>query len=174
MTWFIKASKIIVLTITPFVGFYGARVTADPMSPSETLFKTVYSQAERLAAKDFEPAEAPLPETIANLDYTAYKGIRFDPNKAIWKDQSLYEIQLFHPGFLFNQPVNVQLVTEDGTIQRIPFSKENFIYEREAQPLSSADLRGQNTQGLDSIFPLIVIAIKMKFWRFRALHIFVY
>ena len=89
-------------------------------------FENVAEYAEALADKAFE-TPAPIPDALTNLGYDAYRKIRFRPDMAVWRDQSLFEIQMFHLGNVQRFPVRINLVTDNQIVQ-VPFRKEMFDY----------------------------------------------
>src|SRR5690606_20614227 len=84
------------------------------------LFQRVEERARELAQEDFKPAATDMPESLANMDYQQYRSIRFRPEQALWHDQALFEVQLFHPGFLYREPVRVNVVAENK-VAALPF-----------------------------------------------------
>ncbi|HSH75148.1 MAG TPA: glucan biosynthesis protein, partial [Longimicrobiales bacterium] len=96
----------------------------------------VEAKARALAGLDYSPPRATLPEALRDLDYEQYRAIRFRPEAALWKGATPFEVQLMHPGFLFEEPVRIHLV-EDGEVRSLPFDPGLFEYDQPA-----ADLRG--------------------------------
>lgn len=89
--------------------------------------RTVVDRARTLAAGAYEPAGA-IPDVLARLTYDQYRDIRFRPALALLAgDPSGYRLQLFHPGFLFKVPVQVNIV-RDGAASRVAFSSAAFDY----------------------------------------------
>ncbi len=93
------------------------------------------AHVEALAAKaakgEFKPVadESALPENLRGLSYDRYRRIRFRPEKEFWKPDGLpFGMALFHPGYLFKQPVSVYEFTADYT-QPVRFSRDFFDYE---------------------------------------------
>ncbi|MCA1770605.1 MAG: glucan biosynthesis protein, partial [Halomonas sp.] len=73
----------------------------------DTLFNTVTEQAEALAQRPYVAGTGALPEALRDLDYDTYRQIRFRPEAALWGDEGLFSVQLFHTGFLFESPVHL-------------------------------------------------------------------
>ncbi len=63
-------------------------------------------------AKTYEPGSAKLPTAIAHLTYDQYQSIRFRRADALWRNQSLYEVQFFHRGFNFDRRVAISEVVD--------------------------------------------------------------
>lgn len=98
---------------------------------SSRLFERVADQARELARQKYVPPEA-VTAPYTDLNYQQYRSIQFRPDTAIWKGKSLFEIQLFHPGFLFNEPITIHTVDSDGLEKTVPFDPAYFQYD---QPL---------------------------------------
>ena len=90
-------------------------------------FETVKEEARKLAAAPFNGDFPALPDPLRELDYEQYGEIRFDPGRALWKGQCLFEAQFFHRGFRFDRPVALHTV-ENGLTQTIAYDKTMFDY----------------------------------------------
>ncbi|QFT84428.1 Glucans biosynthesis protein G precursor [Halomonas sp. THAF12] len=112
--------------------------SAEPAA-EQGLFERVTDRAERLADAPYEAPDADLPPALTELDYDAYRQIRFRPDRAVWHDDGLFEVQLFHPGFLYDQPVALNLVDGDGEVSALTFDPSRFRYDDEAAGLADLD-----------------------------------
>lgn len=74
---------------------------------------TIRKHAQTLAEAPYSPPNHTLPQALQSLDYDTYRQIRFDPTRAYWGDDSRFSLQLFHSGFLFPHPVELNLVEGD-------------------------------------------------------------
>lgn len=91
-------------------------------------------RAQELAQKPFQPPDSKLPEPLAHLTYDQYRNIRFDPQRALWRDQGLlFTLQLFHRGFLYTNRVDL-FVVADGVAQPIRYSPELFTFGTNPRP----------------------------------------
>src|SRR5271170_6934286 len=59
-------------------------------------FAEVRRLAQERAAHEFRPPADALPAELAKLSYDQYRDIRFRPESALWRGQSLFEVQFFH------------------------------------------------------------------------------
>lgn len=84
-------------------------VQAEPFS-----FETVRRLARERAAKPYKDTSPELPESFTQLGYDEYRDIRYRPASALWRGQSLFEVQFFHRGFNFRERVNIFEVSADG------------------------------------------------------------
>lgn len=100
-------------------------------------FDQVTARAKALSDRPFEPPTSNLPEALARMSYSQYRAIRFRPERALWRNESLFEIQLFHAGFLYNHPVSINTV-RDGVAQPVQFTSDLFSYDAEAAPLANS------------------------------------
>ncbi|WP_259401940.1 glucan biosynthesis protein [Pseudoalteromonas sp. SG41-1] len=103
--------------------------------PSEKLFAVVTARAKQLAAKDYVAAPVIAVDALNNINYQDYRAIRFRQDHAIWKDESLYEVQLFHPGFLYKNPIAINTVDADAKVKNLPFKTDYYRYDGTAAPL---------------------------------------
>ncbi|MGJ7462499.1 glucan biosynthesis protein [Halomonas sp. MA07-2] len=132
-----------------------ATPTAAETSPQvvDALFDTVTEKAESLAGRSHEAGTDALPEALRGLDYDTYRQIRFRPEAALWGDEGLFSVQLFHTGFLFESPVHLHTV-EDGHVTSLDFDPARFRYDDAAADLSEQDLSGAGHAGFRLHFPL--------------------
>jgi glucans biosynthesis protein len=93
----------------------------------EPLFIHVIEQARTLAAQPYASVSVQLPQPLAELDYDRYRNLRFQPARSLWHRERLFEIQFFHLGFLYREPVPIHVV-EDGIVRSLPFDKDMFDY----------------------------------------------
>lgn len=117
------------------------------------LFARVTRAAEKLAAEQFKEVEANIPEALKNMDYSQYRAIRYRPDAAIWKDESLFELQLFHLGFLYREPVSIELV-DNNQRQHLPFKSELFNYDGPAASLAQVAPADMGYAGFRVHYPL--------------------
>lgn len=94
-------------------------------------FKAIEALAAAAAKGKYAPVtdDRLLPEGLRGLTYDGYRSIRFRPEKEFWREQGLaFRMALFHPGYLFKQPVAIHEFTADY-VQPIRFSRDFFDYE---------------------------------------------
>jgi glucans biosynthesis protein len=94
---------------------------------------------ELLVEKAAELAKHPYVDIIRRnapelkLSYDQYRSIRFRPGAAIWNGENrTFTVDLFYPGFIFNVPVNINLVV-NKTSRRVLFT--NDLFESDANAL---------------------------------------
>jgi periplasmic glucans biosynthesis protein len=94
--------------------------------PTEPFDRMLLEQ--RAAELAMRPHALPLrPENgRERLTYDQYRSIRFDPAAAIWlRENRTFAVDLLYPGFIFDVPVNINLVV-GGTARRVLFNNEKF------------------------------------------------
>ena len=106
----------------------------EPEMTPEKLFERVIERAKALAGSAYSAPQSPLPDKLKNLSYSDYRDIRYRNEYALWRDDRLFEVQFFHPGFLYDQPVEMY-VLKGGRIDEIGFDPAMFNYENGAAPL---------------------------------------
>ena len=90
---------------------------------------------ESLLARAAELARQPYAATTRRpegdakpLSYDEYRSIRFQSGASIWaRENRTFTMDLFYPGFIFNVPVNINLVV-GKTARRVLFTNEVFEY----------------------------------------------
>ena len=92
-----------------------------------SLYEYVGERALRLSQLPYVAYEGAVPDALARLDYAQYRSIEFRPEAAMWRGETLFELQFFHPGFIYRQPVRIHTV-EDGRIEELHFDRASFRY----------------------------------------------
>jgi glucans biosynthesis protein len=97
-------------------------------APSPFRYEDVVRRARELAAVPYEDAAPPLPEPLNQLDFDAYRDIRFRADRALLGSAGgPFRMQLFHLGFLFRRPITVNVIRE-GVPTPVPYQGELFDY----------------------------------------------
>ena len=88
----------------------------------------VVELARQRATAPYQPAPAPLPDWLLQLDYSAWKDIHFDPNAALWSGQNVpFSVRFHHLGSIYRQPVTVREIAA-GKERTLGFSPSQFFY----------------------------------------------
>ena len=106
--------------------FAGASAPSDVSTQGQAFsHDTVIKLAKEIAKKPFqEPPKAP--EALAELDYPTYRQINYQQDAAIWgHSPTKFSIQLFAPGFLYKDLVDVDVV-ENGKSYPVNVSESSF------------------------------------------------
>ncbi|MGH8220336.1 MAG: glucan biosynthesis protein [Steroidobacteraceae bacterium] len=90
-------------------------------------FASVIQLAQQRAAQPYRNRSPALPDRLAHLTYDQYQSIRFRPHFALWRNQSLFEVQFFQRGFTFNRRVEIAEVV-DGVVHPIRYNPVWFDF----------------------------------------------
>ncbi len=107
-----------------------AALAADPAGPAPGPFDAaaVRRLAQQMAKQPFQAPDAKLPASLDRLSYDKYRGIRFRPERALWRGQKLgFEAQFFPRGFLYGAKVDIFEVVA-GQAARVPYDADLFDY----------------------------------------------
>jgi len=96
------------------------------------------ARAEELAKQEYVPPPSST-DSANRLSYEQYKAIHFQKGASIWAHQNrTFTLDLFHPGFIFDTPVNINLVI-GGMARRVLFKSDLFESESGTAPLSDEE-----------------------------------
>jgi glucans biosynthesis protein len=98
--------------------------------PGTVNLEYVAQAALERARHPFHSPRADLPPFLKadQLNYDAYREIRFKRERALWNDgQSPYLVEFFHPGYLYEEPVRINEFVA-GHVQDIRFVSDFFDY----------------------------------------------
>lgn len=91
-------------------------------------YADVRALAERIARQDFQPPQR-VPERFAKLDYEGYYAIRTNRAARLWSGGNApFEVALFHAGGLFQYPVRIYEIADDGA-RSVGFDPGRFTYD---------------------------------------------
>ena len=128
------AGTSLVLCASAPVSARAAAAAKNPQQPVTFDAGVLRRMAQELAQKSFEAPDGKLPEPLAHLTYDQYRDFRFDPQRALWRDQGLlFTLQLFHRGFLYTNRVDLYEVV-DGVAQPIRYSPDLFTFGANPRP----------------------------------------
>lgn len=105
---------------------FGGRTFAQPARNGIPFsHANVIAAAQALSSQPYSPP-APVPQSLGGLTYDLYRQIRFRKDRAIWgKSPSRFAIELFAPGFLYKQGIDVSIV-ENGAVFPARIDAEAF------------------------------------------------
>ncbi|WP_438823449.1 glucan biosynthesis protein [Alteromonas sp. S167] len=106
-----------------------------PKSASPVL-QSVIDAARVSATQSYEQDDHGLNSALKEMDYTTYRSIRFKSEESLWRDENDYEVQFFHPGFLYEHPVTIHTIGSDNAPVRLPFDKTMFSYDGTSKALA--------------------------------------
>lgn len=113
------------------LGFRADRLLAQdalPNQPPKFGYDDVVRRAQDLAGAPFDATPPVLPQPLSGFDFDAWREIRFRADKALLNfPGSLFRLQLFHLGHLFQRPVTVNTI-RGGIPIPIPYTADLFDY----------------------------------------------
>jgi glucans biosynthesis protein len=125
----------------PLVELMGAAPAA-PEEPQNFDSAAVRDMARQLARQPYKAPDAALPDELKNLDYEAYRSIRFDPNQALWHDQKLrFTAEFFPRGFLYKERVDVFEVV-NGRATQVRYRPGLFTFDKVKAPAGDTGFAG--------------------------------
>lgn len=130
------------------------------------------AHAAELASRPF--VAPPRPRDEQRLSYDQYRAIRFQSDASIWKGEDrTFTIDLFHPGFIYDVPVNINLVTggQEKVAMRVFFDSSKFDYGPEAPQNLSLD-RDAGYSGFRVRAPINVPGVLDEFLVFQGASYF--
>ncbi len=106
----------------------GGRAAAQQPEPAAFGYQDVLRRARELVSKPYDPGVRELPQELRNLNFDQYREIRFRSDRALLAGGGgQFRMQMFHPGFLYQRPVVVNVVRE-GIATPAPYSGALFDY----------------------------------------------
>jgi glucans biosynthesis protein len=115
-------------------------------------FDDVAARASSLAARPYKPAPVNLPAELRDLDYDAYRDIRYRPEKALWRAEKLpFEVMFFHQGRAVTEPVRINVVEPAGD-HVVEFDPALFDYGK--NKLDPKTFRGLGFNGFRVHYPV--------------------
>jgi glucans biosynthesis protein len=97
-------------------------------------FDNVQHFAQQRADEPYRDRSSRLPDSIARLGYDDYHTIQFRPENALWRGQSMFEVQFFHRGSTYDHRVNITEVGDDGVLRPVIYSASQFDFGKIAVP----------------------------------------
>ena len=102
--------------------------------PAAFDFDQLQARARSLAAQPHVDTPSRAPRWLQAYTYSQYSDIRFEPGHTWWRTENLpFQLQFYHPGWLFKQPVQMHEVTGDRQ-SPIDFSSALFSYGSNQPP----------------------------------------
>jgi glucans biosynthesis protein len=109
---------------------FGKTIDQSAKAPARIVFslENVIDKAQKLAKIPFQDPFGRIPKFLLEINYDQWRDIRYKPEKSLWRDEKLpFEIQFFHPGFYYNMPVVINVISPAG-LETVPFSSDLFDY----------------------------------------------
>lgn len=115
-------------------------------------FENVSEKARRLADKSYQSRSNEGMKELSQLDYDAYRDIRFRQDRAYWRNAKLpFELAFFHMGRHFNTPVHINEVNENK-VTEIKYDPQSFDFGK--NKVEAAKLKGLGFAGFRVHYPM--------------------
>ena len=104
-------------------------------------FNDVVNRAKQLSAQPYQRPNTNLPQVLQDLGYEKYNAIRFKGERAYWaKDKLPFELEFFHEGVYYNQPVKINEIAPYG-VHEIRYNPADFDFgDNQIDPNQLKDL----------------------------------
>ena len=123
-------ATLLLLSTTALTGV--AMAQQEPPASFTFDYDAFSARMKDMAATTFQPVSFTMPESFLGLDYDAYRLIQYKADRSKWAVDNLgYQIQAFHLGWLYAEPVKVYEIV-DGDAHSIGFSADDFQYHDDA------------------------------------------
>jgi periplasmic glucans biosynthesis protein len=143
----------------------------EPGEPPSFYDTVVVQEAKKLSLQNFERPVKDASKALTQVDYSQYRAIRFNTEKSLWRDQSPFEVQFFHPGFLYQDPLTIKTV-ENDLAATVNFDRSLFRYDGPAAPLAETPLPSDNFAGFRVHYSLNSSKYKDEFMVFQGASYF--
>jgi glucans biosynthesis protein len=147
-------------------------VTVQVPGTGSSLLDVMASRAQTLAQQAYQPPARDLPDVLRDMNYDRYRSINFRPEAALWRGIARFEVQLFHPGFIYQEPVTLRSVTLDGGNTPLAFNPDLFVYHGEKINLPADVLQRVGYAGLRVHYPINTDRYKDEFLVFQGASYF--
>ncbi|WP_049721548.1 glucan biosynthesis protein [Gilvimarinus polysaccharolyticus] len=149
------------------VSLPGAAEPTPAVNTPDVVFATVKKHAKELANKPYQKPDSNVPQALADMNYEQYRSIYFRREAGLWQHDSLFEVQFFHPGFYYNEPVSITTVDKSGSNTHVPFKSEYFRYGDQVKPVAGAVTEDLGFAGFRVHYPLNEADRKSEFIVFQ-------
>lgn len=96
-------------------------------------FSDVVRKAQALSSEDFVAPKS-VPDFLKKIDYDAYRDIRFNENRTLWRSKHAnFDVHLIHSGFLYQHAVTINIYDAEG-VRQLNFSDKFFDYGKNQFP----------------------------------------
>ncbi len=115
-------------------------------------YNDVVVKARELAQEKFVPQELKLPQSLASMDYDAFRNIRYVREEGPWYGKNIpFEIQFFHMGSIFKNSVRINEIVGGNQVY-IPYESKAFT--NHDKPLNDNWSGGIDYAGFRLHYPL--------------------
>jgi periplasmic glucans biosynthesis protein len=87
----------------------------------------VTRRAEEAAGRSFRDDRGDVPDWLVHITYDQWRDIRFRPAQALWRGESPFEVQFFHPGLFYDRIIKINIV-DGNEVRPLEFDPQAFDY----------------------------------------------
>ncbi|QIB66717.1 glucan biosynthesis protein G [Kineobactrum salinum] len=123
----VTSFRYLIVVLSLCLAMPGSRLLAQAMVEESDNFsrKSVIERARQLSQEPFKSLPQ-APKVLSNLDYSDYRKINYQQDAAVWgRSPTRFSIQLFAPGFLYRDLVDINIV-ENGKSSPLIVSEDSF------------------------------------------------
>ncbi|HEY5705076.1 MAG TPA: glucan biosynthesis protein G [Terrimicrobiaceae bacterium] len=92
-------------------------------------FEDVIGMAQGMAAGRYKATAPTLPKELRSLTYDQHRDIRWKDEYTLWRRQGLpFQVRFFHPGYIFDRPVEIFHEVANSSFERLRYSPEFFDF----------------------------------------------
>ena len=149
----VYVSSILAFVVLPNAMATPVNDNNQPQKASPVL-QSVINAAKASASESYEQDDHNLDSKLKEIDYQTYRSIRFQPEQSLWHDENGYELQFFHPGFLYEYPVTIHTIGSSNTPERLAFDSEMFSYDGQSSALKGLTDENSGFAGFRVHYPI--------------------
>jgi glucans biosynthesis protein len=149
----IYVSSILALVALPSAMATPVNDNNQPQKASPVL-QSIINAAKVSASESYEQDDHNLDSKLKEMDYQTYRSIRFQPEQSLWHEENDYELQFFHPGFLYEYPVTIHTIGSSNTPERLAFDSEMFSYDGRSSTLKGLTNEKSGFAGFRVHYPI--------------------
>src|SRR5690606_36048973 len=135
---FASTTRSRLLTLLGLAVLACSSLAAQPQSasqpqPTSMTLDRLTDLARQKAAQPYDAEARKVPDFLNELGYDQYRDFRFRHEQAYWHGDNLpFELEFFHPGYLYQKYLDMYEIGNDGAVSLIPFSPDFFEYGPQA------------------------------------------
>ena len=131
-------------------------------------YEGLIDRAAEDAKRPYRDTRVPVPDYWRTISFDDYRKINFDGDRAVWKGEADFEIQLFHLGLYFERAVKINQIA-GGAVSPIAYAPDLFTFGTLEPDVPMPDI---GFSGFRVHYPLNTPAYKDEFAVFQGASYF--
>jgi glucans biosynthesis protein len=127
---------------------------ANQPKKASPVLQSIIDAARASAEESYEQDDHGLDSQLKEIDYSTYRDIRFNSEESLWRGENDYELQFFHPGFLYEYPVTIHTIDASNAPSRLDFDSSMFRYDGKAKGLAGLTNEKSGFAGFRVHYPI--------------------